>query len=43
MLLDGVIAHQAEMGERFDTASVRAALLALLAPVLGMTGDDAGL
>jgi AcrR family transcriptional regulator len=43
MLLDGVIAHQAELGERFDAAAVRGALLVLLAPVLGMTGDDAGL
>jgi hypothetical protein len=43
MLLDGVIAHQAEMGDRFDGAAVRGGLLALLAPVLGVSGEDAGL
>ena len=30
MLLDGVIAHQVEMGERFDPARVRRAVIALL-------------
>jgi AcrR family transcriptional regulator len=34
MLLDGIIAHQAEMGERFDGARVRRAVIALLEPTL---------
>jgi AcrR family transcriptional regulator len=34
MVLDGVIAHQAEMGDRFDPARVRRAVIALLEPVL---------
>jgi AcrR family transcriptional regulator len=34
MLLDGVIAHQVEMGDRFDPARVRRAVIALLEPPL---------
>jgi AcrR family transcriptional regulator len=34
MVLDGVIAHQAEMGDRFDPARVRRAVIALLEPAL---------
>ena len=34
MLLDGIIAHQAEMGERFDGPRVRRAVIALLEPAL---------
>jgi AcrR family transcriptional regulator len=34
MLLDGVIAHQAEMGDRFDADLARRSLLALLGPTL---------
>jgi hypothetical protein len=30
MLLDGVIAHQAEMGDRFDADLARRSLVALL-------------
>ena len=36
MLLDGIIAHQAEMGERFDGARVRRAVIALLEPALAI-------
>lgn len=34
MLLDGVIAHQVEIGERFDATRVRRAVIALLEPAL---------
>jgi AcrR family transcriptional regulator len=34
MLLDGVIAHQVEMGDRFDATRVRRAVIALLEPAL---------
>lgn len=34
MLLDGVIAHQAEMGDRFDGELVRRAIIGLLQPIL---------
>jgi AcrR family transcriptional regulator len=41
MLLDGVIAHQAEMGERFDPAIARRSLLALLGRTLAPVPDQA--
>ena len=34
MLLDGVIAHQAEMGDRFDPDAVRRSVTSLLGPVV---------
>ena len=34
MLLDGVIAHQVEMGDRFDASRARRAVIALLQPTL---------
>ena len=35
MLMDGVIAHQAEMGDRFDPELVRRAVTSLTGRVLG--------
>ena len=35
MLMDGVIAHQAEMGDRFDPELVRRAVTSLTSRVLG--------
>ena len=34
MLMDGVIAHQAEMGDRFDPALVERSVIALIGPTL---------
>lgn len=39
MLLDGVIAHQAEMGDRFDGELVRRSIIGLLQPIL-VRGHD---
>jgi hypothetical protein len=41
MLLDGVIAHQAEMGDRFDPGLARRSLLALLGRTLAPSHDHA--
>ena len=41
MLLDGVIAHQAEMGDRFDPGLARHALLALLGRTLAPSHEHA--